>query len=101
VRIKLIYTDQPNDFLRSLDREARVRWHQRRVEREEAEHPPETLPVCWACGKKSAATRFERQPGWMTRWIAIGGVRHAEIYCPECFATWGWPPLRPGERVIG
>lgn len=48
-------------------------------------------PVCWACGKPSPKHSKISTIGWQVREIRIEHWTEREIYCPDCFAEWGWP----------
>jgi len=75
------------------EREARIQAHMRRVGRIERllrSHPQRAR--CWACGRSEWAKRL-RPGGWAVRAIESGKARYLEIYCPDCYAQWGWPPL--------
>lgn len=68
--------------------EDRIRREQERVEREE---PGGIEPVrCWSC----PATTRDRVNlyviGWRCRTLRKVGCRIREVYCPDCFARWGW-----------
>lgn len=49
------------------------------------------MPECWACG--AAAPRRARllEIGWRSRTGRHGTKTLTEVYCPGCFAAWGWP----------
>lgn len=50
--------------------------------------PATTAKCCWACGARGVRLG-SKAAGWASRWIASESV--TEIYCPDCFETWGWP----------
>lgn len=76
-----------------LDREMRIRAHTIRVSRmlQTLDRGP-ALALCWACGRAEWPQRI-RPHGWAVRAIMSGRIILREIYCPECYETWGWPPL--------
>lgn len=55
-------------------------------------------PTCWACGKPSLIARYLQKHGWYIRPSGAAGNRFFEVYCPECFAEWGWPDWESFDR---
>lgn len=49
-------------------------------------------PECWCCGLRNPARAHLRKFGWEVRPApsAVGGGI-VEMYCPSCYAEWGWP----------
>lgn len=47
---------------------------------------------CMACPAKSHMCRAKKD-GWAVRPIPGHGLRVKEVYCPRCFAKYGWPQL--------
>lgn len=63
------------------------------------EQPTDPNPIrrfldtsCWACGRV-CSRKDANEEGWVSRRDKHGGRDYhlTEIYCPECFAMWGWP----------
>lgn len=49
--------------------------------------------VCWACNRPGLNAKSLRKRGWRVRLTEVSGsVWVREMYCPACFAEWGWPP---------
>lgn len=53
-------------------------------------------PECWACGKLAPQCSYVGRFGWRTRAVQVEYYTMTEVYCPDCFARWGWP--EPIER---
>ncbi|VTS08513.1 hypothetical protein [Tuwongella immobilis] len=90
VKIKLLQGlegDRPPEHLR----EALVAEHAARVEREEPLHPEPRTGKCWCCGIPAPGTASRERRDWHAREF-MKGICEREIYCPACFAEWGWPP---------
>ena len=56
--------------------------------------------LCWACGvvcTPPLGPRWsERSGGWVSRkTVVMQTHKETEVYCPQCFAEWGWPPETP------
>lgn len=52
------------------------------------------MPECWGCGERAPVRTWVEKHGWQSReTLVYSGAAHKrrEIYCPECFAEWGWP----------
>ncbi|VTS00531.1 unnamed protein product [Tuwongella immobilis] len=64
--------------------------HAARVEREERLHPTTHRCQCWACDALAPPYRSADWARWHVRETS-GYPRLLEIYCPACFAEWGWP----------
>jgi hypothetical protein len=49
--------------------------------------------TCWACGKPAGRKSHVNKIGWKVRHINLTAQSRPtnEVYCPECFARWGWP----------
>ncbi len=50
-------------------------------------------PSCWACGKVCPKGTHILRAGWFFRELSNECER--EIYCPECFAEYGFPDPAP------
>lgn len=51
-------------------------------------------PVCMACGKVCEVYTWATKYGWAVREMKLQGdsaISIDEVYCPACFAQWGWP----------
>jgi hypothetical protein len=47
--------------------------------------------ACWCCGAVPPVSTWVAKHGWHVREIMTGCHRAKEMYCPDCFAEWGWP----------
>lgn len=68
----------------------RIKAHARRVEAD-PESRGGARAVCWCCGATCPSGSWVDNSGWYCRGINLAGWCGSEIYCPECFAEWGWP----------
>lgn len=50
-------------------------------------------PECWACNAPCPLGTHVARAGGHRREIVLTGALMVEVYCPGCFAVWGWPPL--------
>lgn len=51
-----------------------------------SQHEANGWPTCWACGRTCNVKHLKRD-GWQVRPFLS---RVKEVYCPDCFARWGW-----------
>jgi hypothetical protein len=56
--------------------------------------------VCWVCGK-SGPYRYLLKNGWYVREIPLMSDKCREVYCPTCFAQWGWPDWKAHLATLG
>lgn len=89
----------PADSLPPDEYEARIAAHQQRVARDCPSEIEEGWPRCWACGELAPRLTWNQLLGWVARPINLArcGNRAQEMYCPTCFAEWGWPDCDPEE----
>ena len=50
-------------------------------------------PECWACGTACPTGTRVAAAGWRKRVVLTLGIPLVELYCPVCFAQWGWPSV--------
>jgi hypothetical protein len=50
-------------------------------------------PECWACGVTCPSGTRIAKAGWAKRVVSVLAVELVEMYCPACFARWGWPDV--------
>lgn len=54
----------------------------------------EGLTRCWCCGAVPPRRSHVVKYGWEARWLVLyGAVKVREVYCPDCFAEFGWPAV--------
>ena len=64
----------------------------------EPEYAGDKTVHCWACGS-GTGYRNHIPPGWVKRAVRFSGQHFVEVYCPTCFAEWGWPALTEWEEA--
>lgn len=69
-----------------------------------ADAPDVGAIVCWACGRLAPLNSgySAHCQGWVSRTLDyLGWPTLKELYCPECFARWGWPDLDGPVTPVG